>query len=269
MKQVNRVLPVTLSLLVASFAFADVEVVDAYDGASVKPEQQAMHAAEEQLSQSLTIDQKVERLEQLTKSLSGVELLARVNRLEAKVRELQGLVEVQQHELQKVAKTERADEHSAEKVNLATQLTVPQPEKVASTKLDMMKFTGNEKTDYELSYALIQARNFPEATQAFIQFIEKYPSGNYTPNALYWLGELNLQNKQYEQAIDAFNSVVERYPNHAKAADASLKIGYVYFNKGDNERARDQLLKVMQLYPATASARIASARLQQLSLAAK
>lgn len=103
--------------------------------------------------------------------------------------------------------------------------------------------SGNEAADYTAAYNALKAGKTAEATALFKQHVEKYPSGTYTANAHYWLGEIYLLQNNLEQARQSFNTVTSSYPAHRKASDATFKLGLVYHLMGDNTQARSLLEK--------------------------
>jgi len=113
-----------------------------------------------------------------------------------------------------------------------------------------------EVAQYNLAYTLLKERKVSEAATAFQNYVLQYPSGRYTANAHYWLGEISLLQNNLEEARQSFTVVVENFPNDRKTPDATFKLGKVYHMLGDNERARKLLNQV-------ASGNSSAARLAQ------
>ncbi|TNF08692.1 MAG: tol-pal system protein YbgF [Gammaproteobacteria bacterium] len=103
--------------------------------------------------------------------------------------------------------------------------------------------SGDDAADYTAAYHALKTGKTAEATTLFKQHIEKYPSGAYTANAHYWLGEIYLLQNNLEQARQSFNTVISSYPAHRKAPDATFKLGLVYHLMGDNTKAKSLLEK--------------------------
>ncbi len=110
-----------------------------------------------------------------------------------------------------------------------------------------------ESKVYKAAYALVKNQQFDEALSAFDDFILLYPSGEYAPNAHYWLGELYLYKSDLPQAIKEFSVIVDDYPQHRKAPDAMFKLAKAHHVKGDIETARSMLNRVMSDYQQTDS----------------
>jgi tol-pal system protein YbgF len=130
-----------------------------------------------------------------------------------------------------------------------------------------------EKEVYEAAYKLVGNRQYPEAITALEGYLNRFPNGEHTPNAHYWLGEVyviqwqrdNTNIALLDKATQAFSSIINQYPTHPKAIDALLKMGLVESDKGNFESARHYLTEVKTQFPGTAAARIAEARLQQIT----
>lgn len=121
-----------------------------------------------------------------------------------------------------------------------------------------------ERADYERAFNLLKEGRYDLAVAAFKTFVQTYPSGKYTDNAQYWLGEANYVQRNFKAALVEFEKVVNNFPDSPKRPDALLKMGYTYQELGDNDKARLALNSVRMNYPDTTAARLASKRLQEL-----
>jgi|GEM_PF-146565 len=116
-----------------------------------------------------------------------------------------------------------------------------------------------ERELYTAAFNAMRARDFETSLQGFTQLIERFPNGQYTPNAYYWIGELQLVgNTDAEAARQSFMQVINLYPDHQKAPDSLYKLGVSYHNLGDVETARLFLRRVQQEYPDSAAANLAA-----------
>lgn len=123
---------------------------------------------------------------------------------------------------------------------------------------------GSERDAYTAAFELMKQRQFEQSAQAFQALINEYPNGAYTPNAFYWLGELYLAQDENEQARQAFAQVVNLYPDHQKVPDALYKLGVAYHRLGDLQRAREYLNRVRSEYPQSSAAGLAQTYLAEL-----
>jgi tol-pal system protein YbgF len=110
----------------------------------------------------------------------------------------------------------------------------------------------------------MRGKRFDESTQAFGALIVKYPNGQYTPNAFYWLGELNLATGQIEPARQNFVQVIRLYPDHQKVPDALYKLGVLYFQLGDEAESRRYLQQVQSEYPQSSAGTLAKRYLAEM-----
>lgn len=119
-----------------------------------------------------------------------------------------------------------------------------------------------ESDAYRAAYGLVRNQQFPQAVDAFKQFLQKYPDGKYAPNANYWLGELYLVSDppDLEAARRAFTMLLEQYPDNSKIPDALYKLGRVYFQKGNPGKAREYLDRVVGQYGDSGSSAVNLAR---------
>ena len=117
--------------------------------------------------------------------------------------------------------------------------------------------TQEQKQAYQAAYALIKAKKYEEAVEAFHSFIEKFPEGNLTGNAYYWLGEVYLVLPQLEQAKQSFSIVVSAYPGHGKVADALFKLGVSYDRLQDPAKSEIYLNEVQKKFPKSTAAKLA------------
>lgn len=125
---------------------------------------------------------------------------------------------------------------------------------------------GQIKKDYEQAYALLQPgqRRYQEAIRAFNAFLQKYPTNDYTDNALYWLGEAYYVSQNNTSALAAFDQLLQQFPNSRKAPGAMLKKGYILDALGQREQAVQVLKQVIQRYPDSSVANMARARLKHM-----
>jgi tol-pal system protein YbgF len=126
--------------------------------------------------------------------------------------------------------------------------------------------TADERVTYNVAFDALKAGKYEEAAQAFQSFLELYPNGVYTPNALYWLGESYYASRNFKTAGAQFSDLVARYPTHDKAAGGLLKLGLSQYGEGDVGRAETTLAQVIAQYPGSDAARTAQDRLQSIRL---
>lgn len=123
--------------------------------------------------------------------------------------------------------------------------------------------TMTAKQAYQKAYALVKAKDFDKAIEAYRGFISTYQDSSLVPNAWYWLGELYLVKKESEQAEKVFNTVVQSFPESRKVPDASYKLGLIYARSGQQDKAKEQMESVIKQYPDSTASKLAQRYLEQ------
>jgi tol-pal system protein YbgF len=125
---------------------------------------------------------------------------------------------------------------------------------------------AGERTAYDAAFNALKAGQYVQSAELFQDFLEQYPNGSYTPNALYWLGESYYVTQNYPLAQEQFQSLLDRYPTHDKAPGALLKVGLAQYGARQYEAAERTLGEVTRRYPGTDAARTAADRLNAIQL---
>ncbi|WP_017167527.1 tol-pal system protein YbgF [Xanthomonas phaseoli] len=126
--------------------------------------------------------------------------------------------------------------------------------------------SNDERTAYNVAFDALKNGKYDDASQLFLSFLELYPNGVYTPNALYWLGESYYATRNFQLAETQFRDLVSRYPTHDKAAGGLLKLGLSQYGEGKNNEAQQTLQQVATQYPGSDAAHVAQERLQSIRL---
>ena len=131
-----------------------------------------------------------------------------------------------------------------------------------SSGTSVVPSTGNESSDYTDAYALVKSGDYDKAITAFLAYAERYPSGRYTPNAWYWLGELYVAVKpqNLKGATAAFQYLLSKYPDHDKVPAAMYKLGTVYFFSDHKEKSQEMLTHVIDRYSSTGNSAVNKSR---------
>ena len=124
------------------------------------------------------------------------------------------------------------------------------------------------KLDRAAAYALARKEfndgRYSEAQRDLRNFLGAYPSGEYSDNAQFWLGECYYVAKEWEQAILEYEKVMKNFPNSEKVPYALLKQGMSFLNLGDRKSAKLILKRVSSDYSNTNQARLARAKLSEI-----
>lgn len=212
---------------------------------------------------------RVDRLEKLLDGQTSYEVHEQMQRLQEELQTLRGVIEVNEHEIAQLKQRQR--ELYADLDSRIVELN--QGVASADTKPTLTKGTAKpakaDKADtdldsYQSAYDLLKNQHYADAIKAFDKHVKRYPEGEYTPNAYYWLGETHIIHDDLEAAKKAFESVLAQYPDHQKAGDAMLKLGFVYDAAGQTDKAVKTLNQVKDKYPNSSVARLADQRLVQI-----
>jgi tol-pal system protein YbgF len=210
------------------------------------------------------LDSRLLRIERVLANQSLLDLSQRIEAAQAETRVLRGQLDELQHQVgqsqtqqremygdvdRRLSALEGNPGASASTVTPPAGLPVPQ---------------GDDRANYQAAFDLLKDAKYPEAINAFKQYLTTFPNGPLADNAQYWLGEAHYVTKQYPDALRDFRTVIEKYPESRKIPDALLKIGYCNYELKNWTEARSALGQVVQRFGDTTAARLASQRLAKL-----
>ncbi len=203
-------------------------------------------------------------------SQATAELFYMIQQLQGEVRRLQGEVEEQRHLINRLQEQgrdryidldQRILELSEKLASQPAETAAASSPAAAGTAPQMKEYRqpgAEERQAYEKILDLIRnQKKYDEAITRIYEFIDKYPEGDLTVNAYYWLGEGYLVKPQLEQAKQAFTIVATRYADHRKAPDAVYKLGITQDRLGEKQDARRTMNKVLEDYPSSSAADLA------------
>jgi len=191
------------------------------------------------------------------------ELFYRIQVLQQELKELRGILEEQSYLLSRLERSQKEQYLDLDGRVLALTgvgddgFQTDSDAKIAQLEFEPLKEFADEREAYQYAFDLMRNRHYEESRLAFEQIIVNYPNGQYTPNAFYWIGELNLAEGDNEKSRQSFIQVINLYPDHQKVPDALYKLGVVYFGLGDNAAALKYLKQVQRDYPESSAAGLA------------
>lgn len=187
------------------------------------------------------------------------------------ISQLRGQVESLKKE---TARDSKKDEEYKEKIdNLLLKINFIEnfleiSKKGSSSDIDSSALTASGKQDkaatYAAAYQTFKSGHYTKARETFQGFLATYPSGEYSDNAQFWIGECYFFEKKYEKAILEYEKVTKKFPSSNKVPYALLKQGLSFQKLGDKASAKLILQQVIKDYPNTSQARIARSKLQEL-----
>ena len=217
--------------------------------------------------QKLTeLDSRLLRIERVLANQSLLDLSQRIEASQNEARILRGQLEELQHTVQRNQEQQRelygdVDRRlAAVEGGAARAATSSAPGGAAGLPIP----EGDERNNYQAAFDLLKDGKYPEAANAFKQFMTTFPNSALLDNAQYWLGEARYVMKQYPDALRDFRVVIERFPESRKIPDALLKIGYCNYELKNWADAKSALTQVVQRYGDTTAARLASQRLAKM-----
>ena len=109
--------------------------------------------------------------------------------------------------------------------------------------------SARPQDEYDMAYGYVLHKDYGLATQAFRDFIRKYPQDHLVGDAQYWLGESLYQQQHYRDAAEAFLAVSTKYERAGKAPEALLRLGQSLAALHQKEAACATLAEVGRKYP--------------------
>jgi tol-pal system protein YbgF len=201
---------------------------------------------------------------------AGIESQYQFQLLQEEVMQLRGLVEQLQFELQRMKSLQ--DERYLELDSRLQQALQSRPPATETIVTESPEDPGisltedlSEKDLYETTQLLIRNRQYDHAISQLEGLIERFPEGDYTPNAYYWLGQVYAAktSPDFEKARQALAQVISYFPDHSKVPDAAFALGKVYHTLGDCARAEQLLNQVVNQYPDKSAAKLAENYLRE------
>lgn len=116
--------------------------------------------------------------------------------------------------------------------------------------------------------AKIDKEVYRDLLDAYINFVEKYPEAEQSPEYLYLSAQLyndsrGLDNKG--KAIELYTRTFTEYPEHEKAPVSMFMVGYIYANDLRDELKAERLYnKFLETYPKDRMAASARSELKNL-----
>lgn len=136
------------------------------------------------------------------------------------------------------------------------------PKQLDKAPVSNLKAADKKVTDeYNAAYELVKQNKLSESEVAFKNFLDKNAENSLSPNAWYWLGQVQYKQEHFKDARVSFLNAAG-YKNSAKRPDALYKLGLIYKALGDNDKAKRFFEVVVKSYPNDTSAILAKKQLQ-------
>lgn len=116
---------------------------------------------------------------------------------------------------------------------------------------------GTAQVQYDFAIDLLKRGRFPQARDAFTQFLQQHPKDPLAGNAQYWLGETYYVQGQYKDAADSFLKGYTTYSKSSKAPDSLLKLGMTLSALGQKDAACATFGQLKEQFPQASPAVVA------------
>lgn len=212
------------------------------------------------------LEERLVRIERLLDSGALTDMANQQDQMRQTLQHLQGEVDLLRRDLDEIKRRQHdhyldTDRRLRQLENTASKAVTP----AAGDSDPASSEADGEATDYQAAFALLKSGQYAQAATAFERFLQRYPQGQYTANALYWLGESHYVVRDFAKALPHFQRVLDEHPASGKSPDALLKIGFIHHEQGNDAQARKVLEKVKADYPNTTAAALAEQRLLRIS----
>lgn len=117
---------------------------------------------------------------------------------------------------------------------------------------------------YQSAYNLLVKNKLSESATVFSNYVTKYPNNSLTPNAWYWLGQVQYKQKKYQDARVSFLNTA-KFKGSTKRADALYKLGVTSKALGDKDKAKKFFEVLIKTYPTSSSTALAKKELASLN----
>lgn len=190
------------------------------------------------------VNRQQESVDQKTESYNQIQSLLQ------EVSELRALVEEQGHEISRLKQLQldnyvdldrRVSFLTGNASAKAKESDASVDSSAAGSALPSANNGVSEADEYKAAYDLLRQRQVDQSLVAFKDYLKKYPSGEFSANSCYWLGEIFLLKNQLPQARDWFAKLLQDFPESNKVPDAKFKLGKVYHLMGDKKHAKPLL----------------------------
>jgi tol-pal system protein YbgF len=102
---------------------------------------------------------------------------------------------------------------------------------------------------YSQAYADYARGNYDLAIQEYKEYLQHYPSTDFSDNAQYWIGECLYSKQRFGEAVDAWDELMRAFPSSDKLPDARLKKGLAFERLGKRREAMAEFRVVVERYP--------------------
>jgi tol-pal system protein YbgF len=111
------------------------------------------------------------------------------------------------------------------------------------------------KQQYDRGMALLNARDYDRALEAFGTYLIKWPDQPGAEGAMYWSAEAYLAKGEFVEATEQFETTLNHFPAGTKTPDALLKLGICAQRLGNPDLAKSYFARLAHDFPRSDAAR--------------
>ncbi len=259
-------------ILVSGVCIAQAPVVDAQNTNSQTSNVSSASTVDNAVAEALTtleMEQRLETLERIvdSRTQSQQRMQSQITDLQTDIDEMRGTIELHNHQLEKLLERQRElflelDRRYAEMQSSADQVG----DNISTGAVSPIVASDNDSLSEQESYQnavnlILKEKDYDRAIPAFQRFLTKFPNGNLTDNAHYWLGQLLYNKQEFADAKTQFAQVANNFADSPKRADSVLKLGLIEKALGNLSAANNLFQQVVNEYPNSTPARLATQQL--------
>ncbi len=127
------------------------------------------------------------------------------------------------------------------------------------------KLKSSPEDQFQSAFDNIREKNWEEAKNSLIKFINDYPENQLSGSAHYWLGELYILEKKYRDAALIFAEGYQKFPDSIKAPDMLYKLSQSLNEVNKSSESCKTLEKLIIDYPNNKYIKNAKKQIQELN----
>lgn len=221
-------------------------------------------AAESQL----TLEQRIQQLEQqnLTGRRLQSDMSIQLNELQKEVKELRGVIEEHDFMLQQIKDRQRELYRDIDsRLSAAPQERTSTPSendnKISENQTNVQAQTGvkvdpatpvsssgDGRAEFEKAFKLVRNKDYVGAIAGFEAFLTKHPTGNYSDNARFWIGQIYFAQSNLTEAEKQFSLLRSEFPQSSKMSAAILKLAEIKAKQQQWQAAKTLYNEVINNY---------------------
>jgi len=238
--------------------------------AAPEPQEAMLPASQPQsMTSSLTLDQRMSRVEQQMTNLQQTDASSKLGSLRNEVQSLRGQVEELTHQIQQMQSQQRSMYSDLDK-RISKQPATPVPAatetedaSAISTKTPPKKASSLKKPKAILTAATIPAGDEPAAEDKAVAAPKPAIAATVAPNTvasanaeqeelqMYQSAYDLIKDSKFDQAIAVLQNMLKKYPAGQSAANAHYWLGELYGLQKKREQAAVEFSSVVTNYPSS------------------